>query len=282
MNYRHAYHAGSHADVLKHVVLARAIEHLKKKDKPFRAIDAHAGIGVYALDGIEAGKTGEWQTGIGKMAAPFAAEIEALLAPYRGVIAALNPAGGVTRYPGSPELLARLMRPRDHLIANELHPDDCAALGWYFRGDPRVTVTGLDAESCVKANLPPPERRGLILIDPSYEERDEAERALRMLAQGHRRFAGGVFMLWYPVKDDSLAQGIVESCAALGLPATLKIEIRIREAFKGGGLAGSGLVIVNPPWQLDGELRQLAPALASRLGLGEWGHATVDWLVPPK
>lgn len=282
MNYRHAYHAGSHADVLKHVVLARAIEHLKKKDKPFRAIDAHAGIGVYALDGIEAGKTGEWQTGIGKMGAPFAAGIEALLKPYRAVIAALNPAGGVTRYPGSPEVMARLMRPQDRLIANELHPEDNAALERHFIRDARVTVTGLDAESCVKAHLPPPERRGLILIDPSYEERDEAGRALRMLAQGHRRFAGGVFMLWYPVKDDSLARGIVESCAALGLPATLKIEMRIREAFKGGGLAGSGLAIVNPPWQLDGELRQLAPALASRLGLGEWGHATVDWLVPPK
>ncbi|HEY5598682.1 MAG TPA: 23S rRNA (adenine(2030)-N(6))-methyltransferase RlmJ, partial [Kiloniellales bacterium] len=254
----------------------------KKKDKPFRIVDAHAGIGVYALDGIEAGKTGEWESGIGKMAEAFAPEIEALLVPYRETIAALNPAGGVTRYPGSPELLARLMRPRDRLVANELHPDDNAALERHFLRDARVTVTMLDAEACLKANLPPPERRGLILIDPPYEERDEAERALRMLAQGHRRFAGGVFVLWYPVKDDSFAQGIVESCAALGLPATLKIEMRIREAFKGGGLAGSGLVIVNPPWQLDEELRQLAPALASRLGLGEWGHATVDWLVPPK
>ena len=282
MNYRHAYHAGSHADVLKHAVLARVLEHLKKKDKPFRAVDAHAGIGVYALDGIEAGKTGEWESGIGKMAEAFAPEIEALLAPYRGAIAALNPAGGVARYPGSPELIVRLMRQQDRLIANELHPDDCAALGWHFRGDRRVTVTGLDAESCVKANLPPPERRGLILIDPPYEELNEAERALRMLAQGHRRFAGGIFMLWYPVKDDNLAQGIVESCAKLGLPGTLKVEMRIREAFKGGGLAGSGLVIVNPSWQLDGELRLLVPALASRLGLGNWGHAAIDWLVPPK
>lgn len=282
MNYRHAYHAGSHADVLKHAVLARAIEHLKKKDKPFRIIDAHAGIGAYALNGVEAGKTREWEGGIGKMTETFAPEIETLLKPYREVLAALNPAGGVARYPGSPELSARLMREHDRLIANELHPDDNAALERHFIHDARVTVTRLDAEASVKANLPPPERRGLILIDPPYEEDNEAQRAPRMLAQGHRRFASGVFILWYPVKDDSLAQGIVNSCAALALPGSLKVEMRIREAFQGGGLAGSGLVIVNPPWQLDDELRILAPALASRLGLGDWGHAAIEWLVPRK
>ncbi len=282
MNYRHAYHAGGHADVLKHAVLARAIEHLKQKDKPFRVIDAHAGIGAYALDGIEAAKTREWQGGIGKMAEAFSPEIEALLKPYREAIAALNPAGGLARYPGSPEVVARLMRGEDRLIANELHPDDNAALERHFRRDANVTVTMLDAGTCVKANLPPPERRGLILIDPSYEERDEAERALRMLAQGHRRFASGVFMLWYPVKGDSLAARIAAACTELALPGTLKVEMRIREAFKDGGLAGSGLVIVNPPWRLDEELRLLVPALASRLGLGDWGHAAIDWLVPPE
>jgi 23S rRNA (adenine2030-N6)-methyltransferase len=282
MNYRHAYHAGSHADVLKHAVLARVIEHLKKKEKPFRVIDAHAGAGAYALDGIEAGKTLEWQGGIAKMADVFAPKIEALLKPYREVVAALNPVGELLRYPGSPEVIARLMRAKDRLIANELHPDDNIALERHFLRDANVTVTMLDAEACVKANLPPPERRGLVLIDPSYEECDEAERALRMLAQGTRRFATGVFMLWYPVKGDNLAARIFAACTELALPGMLKVEMRIREPFKDGGLAGSGLVIVNPPWQLDGELRLLVPALASRLGLGEWGQATVDWLLPPK
>lgn len=282
MNYRHAYHAGNHADVLKHVLLARVIEHLKKKDKPFRVIDTHAGAGAYGLDGIEAGKTLEWQGGIGKMGQAFAPQIEALLKPYREAVAALNPAGEVLRYPGSPEVAARLMRQQDRLIANELHPDDNIALARHFLRDSRVTVTMFDAEACVKSNLPPPERRGLVLIDPSYEERDEAERALRMLAQGTRRFATGIFMLWYPVKGDNLAGRIIAACAELALPGTLKVEMRIREVFKDGGLAGSGLVIVNPPWQLDAELRSLAPALASRLGLGEWGQANVDWLLPPK
>ena len=282
MNYRHAYHAGNHADVLKHIALARILEHLKKKDKPFRVIDAHAGIGVYALDGVEAGKTREWEGGIGKMRAAFPADIEALLAPYRAVIAGLNGDGGLTRYPGSPDIVARLMRPGDRLIANELHPEDCGLLERYFGRDPRVTVTCVDAEIAVKAQLPPPERRGLVLIDPPYEQKDEADRALAMLAQGLRRFATGVFVLWYPMKADDLGTRLSDAVTAMDAAGTLKIEMRIREAFEGGGLAGSGLIIVNPPWTLDDELRLLVPALAQRLGLGDWGHATVDWLVPPK
>lgn len=282
MNYRHAYHAGNHADVLKHAVLARVIEHMKKKAKPFRVIDAHAGIGVYDLMGIEAGKTGEWQGGIAKMATPFSADVEAILAPYRACLAALNPSAEVLRYPGSPDIAARLMRDIDRMVVNELHPEDFKLLEGHFQRDRRVTVTMLDAEASVKASLPPPERRGLILIDPPYETKDETERALRMLAQGLRRFSSGVFMLWYPLKADDIAARVAAETAAMGVPAVLRIELRIREAFKGGGLAGSGMIIVNPPWTLDNDLRLLMPALSQRLGLGTWGHGTVDWLVPPK
>jgi 23S rRNA (adenine2030-N6)-methyltransferase len=281
VNYRHAYHAGNHADVLKHAVLARVIEHMRKKEKPFRVIDAHAGIGLYDLSGIEAGKTGEWQGGIGKLAASFAGEVEALLAPYRAVIAALNPQGGLRLYPGSPELALRLMRENDRLIANELHPQDAVALERHFIRDPRVDVVSMDAATCLKAKLPPPERRGMILIDPPYEAKDEAEKAVRMLAQGLRRFAQGVFILWYPLKADQTAESVLSGVAALDVPATLKVELRVREAFSGGGLAGSGLVILNTPWKLDEELRLLVPALAQRLGLGEWGQGTVEWLLPP-
>ncbi len=282
MNYRHAYHAGNHADVLKHTVLARVLVHLKKKDKPFRVIDAHAGTGIYDLSGIEAGKTGEWHTGIGKMAEAFAADIEALLAPYREIVAALNPKGSLIRYPGSPWIAAKLMRNTDRLIANELHPDDKILLENYFRHDRRVRVTGVGAEVCLKANLPPVERRGLTLIDPPYEKADEAERALRMLEQGFKRFAIGCFMLWYPLKADGIAEKLCDGVKALGVPATLKCELRVKEVFKEGGLAGSGLVIVNPPWTLDKELAALLPALAQRLGLGNWGQGTVSWLLPPE
>ena len=278
MNYRHAYHAGNHADVLKHAVLARLMEHLKKKDKPFRVIDAHAGIGLYDLAGLEAGKTGEWEGGIGKLAEPFNAEIEALLAPYRAVIAALNPDGGLRYYPGSPELALRLMRPNDRLIANELHPQDAIALEQQYLHDPRCDVTAMDAETCLKAKLPPPERRGVILVDPPYELKTEAEKTVRMLEQGVRRFAQGVFVVWYPMKADQTAETVLTGAREIGLPGTLKVQMRVREAFKGGGLAGSGLVILNAPWKLDAELRQLVPALAQRLGIGSWGQAEVSWL----
>ena len=281
MNYRHAYHAGNHADVLKHAVLARVLVHLKKKDKPFRVIDAHGGIGIYDLDGIEAGKTLEWQGGIGKMAEPFAPGVEALLTPYRETVAKLNPDGGLARYPGSPWIAARFMREEDRMVANELHPEDKVLLEDCFRHDRRVKVTGVDADICIKANLPPPERRGLVLIDPPYEQTDEADRAMRMLAEGLRRFATGCFMLWYPVKADGLAERLCDAAQALAVPGTLKCELRVRESFREGGLAGSGLVIVNPPWRLDRELALLLPALARRLGLGNWGQGTVSWLPPP-
>lgn len=281
MNYRHAYHAGNHADVLKHAVLARLLEHMKKKDKPFRVIDAHAGIGLYDLAGIEAGKTGEWEGGIGKLAEPFDAEVEALLAPYRAVLAALNPQGGLRWYPGSPELALRLMRPQDRLIANELHPQDAIALEREYLRDQRCDVTSMDAETCLKAKLPPQERRGLILVDPPYEVKNEAEKTVRMLEQGVRRFAQGVFVVWYPLKADQTAETVLAGAKEIGLPATLKVELRVREAFTGGGLAGSGLIILNAPWKLDQELKQLVPALAARLGLGRWGQGAVSWLNTP-
>lgn len=281
MNYRHAYHAGNHADVLKHIVMARIIEHLKRKDKPFRILDAHAGVALYDLQGVEAGKTREWEGGIGRLAEPLAAEAEALLSPYRGVIAALNPQGSLRLYPGSPEIALRLMRPQDRLLVNELHPEDVMALERHVGRDDRVAVTAMDAETFVKAHLPPPERRGLILIDPPYEAKTEVGKALRMLAQGLRRFATGIFALWYPLKADDIAERVADGVRALAVPASLRIELRIREAFAGGGLAGSGLVIVNAPWKLDEDLAVLLPALAERLGLGTWGQGRMDWLVPP-
>ena len=151
----------------------------------------------------------------------------------------------------------------------------------HVTGDRRVKVTTLDALICIKANLPPPERRGVILIDPPYEAKDETERALRMLVHGLRRFAQGVFVLWYPLKAGPIAEVLAAETRMLGVAATLKVEMRVREGFAAGGLAGSGLLILNTPWMLDQDLALIVPALAARLGLGNWGHATVEWLVPP-
>jgi 23S rRNA (adenine2030-N6)-methyltransferase len=282
MNYRHAFHAGNHADVLKHIVMTRIIDYLKQKDTPFRVFDAHAGTGMYALDGVEAQKTGEWEGGIGKMPALFSAAVEALLEPYRQVIAKLNPDGGLTRCPGSPDIIARLLRRQDRFTLNELHPADYATMKERYYNDARASITGIDATVLMKANLPPPERRGLVLIDPSYEVKNERELVMEALQYGLRRFATGVFLIWYPVKGVDYAEQFCAALQGLGIPAMMKIELRVREAFDGGGLAGSGLIVVNPPYGLEAEMKILGPALAERLGIGTWGRTDVAWLVPPK
>jgi 23S rRNA (adenine2030-N6)-methyltransferase len=282
MNYRHAFHAGNHADVLKHIVMARIIEYLKQKDSPFRVFDAHAGTGMYALDGVEAQKTGEWEGGIGKMSASFSAEVEALLEPYRQVIAKLNPDGGLTRCPGSPDVITRLLRRQDRFTLNELHPADYATMKERYYNDARASITGIDATVLMKANLPPVERRGLVLIDPSYEVKNERELVMEALQYGLRRFATGVFLIWYPVKGADYAEQFCAALQGLGIPAMMKIELRVREAFDGGGLAGSGLIVVNPPYGLEAEMKVLGPALAERLGIGTWGRTDLEWLVPPK
>jgi 23S rRNA (adenine2030-N6)-methyltransferase len=194
----------------------------------------------------------------------------------------LNPEGGFMRCPGSPEVIARLLRGQDRFTLNELHPDDHALLRDRYYIDARAGITGIDATVLMKANLPPTERRGLVLIDPPYEVKNERELALDALRFGIRRFATGIFMIWYPVKGEDFAEQICAAFQNLGIPAMLKAELRVRESFTGGGLAGSGLIIVNPPWGLEGELRLIMPALAARLGIGTWGQATVEWLTAAK
>jgi 23S rRNA (adenine2030-N6)-methyltransferase len=285
MNYRHAYHAGNHADVLKHIVMVRAFTQLKKKDKPFLFLDAHAGIGLYALWGDEALKTLEWQDGVGRFYDPsgrpvlLSAECEALLAPWREAIAVVNATGQpLSHYPGSPGFALASLRQMDRVLLNELHPEDHGRLANFAARDKRVKLTEGDAAIAVKAHLPPPERRGFILIDPAYEQQDEARRAVQMLREGYRRFATGAFALWYPVTGDYLADDIAAQTKALGLAKTLKIELRVREAVPEGGLAGSGLVLVNPPWPLADELAVLGPALADRLRQNDGARWSLDRL----
>ena len=288
MNYRHAYHAGNHADVLKHAGLALALAHLKARDKPFRFIDAHAGSGVYRLASPEAAKTGEWRDGVGRLygrdgaPSPLPAAAEAALAPWRAAVAAVNPDGRLSWCPGSPELARLALRPGDRLTLNELHPDDVETLRAQMRGDRRVTVTALDAESAVKAALPPPERRGVILIDPPYERPDEPERAVAALREGLKRFATGVFILWFPITGDDVAARVVSGVAALGLPETLSVTLGVRAPVMGGGLAGSGLVIVNPPYRIDAALRALLPALAERLAQSSASSWSCERLAPQR
>ena len=282
MNYRHAYHAGNHADVLKHAVLARLVEYLAAKDKPFAVLDAHAGIGAYDLLGPEASKTDEWSGGIELMQQRFGPDVEAVLAPYRKAVSALNADGGNRYYPGSPDIILQGMREGDRLIANELHPKDAETLAINYGGERRLQVSVADALQAVKAHLPFQERRGLVLVDPPYEAPDESERVVRMLAQGHKRFATGVIMIWYPVTTEKFVTDLLDAVAGLGIGNILQAELRVKNTHEASGLSGSGLLILNPPFRLESELQILLPALAQRLGIQGLGRADVSWLTPPK
>jgi len=284
MNYRHAYHAGNHADILKHIVLTRIVEHLKKKDKPFRALDLHAGIGTYQLESDEALKTLEWQDGLGRLyrldgtPVMMSAQAEALISPWRGTVASVNPPGPLATYPGSPALLRYLARPGDRMIFNELHPQDTEALAAFFARDRKVIITALDAAVAIKAQLPPPERRGLVLIDPPYEVTNEAERVITMLNDGLKRFGTGIFCIWYPITGDRLSDRLERAFRAMKHPQSLLVELSVRAATPEGGLSGSGLFIVNPPWQLDVELAVLLPELSNLLKQTEKPATRLDFI----
>jgi 23S rRNA (adenine2030-N6)-methyltransferase len=277
VNYRHAYHAGNFADVLKHVVLARILGYLGTKETPFRYVDAHGGIGLYDLASDEAERGGEWGDGVGRLFAdgrldrpvPVDGDAEALIAPWRAAVAAVNPDGALRHYPGSPEIARHCLRADDRMILNELHPQDRALLARRFARDARAKVLSLDAYQALRMLLPPPERRGLVLIDPPFEAANEAERMVSGLAAAYRRFATGCYLLWYPVKNQPQADRLAAALGGLGLPKMLRAEVTVRPVDGQTRLRGSGLVIVNPPYTLEEELRVLLPTLAERLGQGE-------------
>lgn len=272
MNYRHAFHAGNFADVLKHAVLALCLEHLKQKPAPFRVIDTHAGAGRYDLASVEAGRTGEWAGGIGRLAGvdagPLPPAIAESLAPYLSCVRTMNGGGGLGAYPGSPLIARALLRSEDYLIANELHPGQHAALAAEFAGDAQVRVMALDGWAAVKALLPPPERRGLLLIDPPFEATNDFEKLAAALKDARRRFATGMMVAWYPVKDATTVAAFFEQVAALSFEKLLRAELMIAAPNPAGRLTGCGVLIVNPPWTLRENLEALGPFLAARLAQG--------------
>lgn len=279
MNYRHIYHAGNFADVLKHAVLALVIEHLKLKDAPFRVVDTHAGTGLYDLASEEAQKTGEWRDGIGRILADAPpAEITAILAPYLDVIRNENGGSEVVRYPGSPLVARRLMRRGDRLVVNEAHPEDAARLKALFAKDPATKVLTIDGWSALKAVLPPKERRGVTLIDPPFEEPGEFQRLLEGIEAAHRRFATGTVILWYPIKDVRVVRTFYRDAAALGIPKLLSAELFVRAPLSEGELAGTGLLILNPPFTLEAKLATLLPYLTSKLARAKGAESRIEWL----
>ncbi len=280
MNYRHAFHAGNFADVLKHAVLCRILVYLRQKPAPFRVIDTHAGAGGYDLTGPEATRSGEWRAGIARVReAARASDLHALLAPYLDAVAALNPGPGLGIYPGSPLLARAFLRPQDRLIACELEPVAAGALATALRRDSRSKALQIDGWTALAAYVPPKERRGLVLIDPPFEQPGEFARLAGALATAHRKWPTGIYLLWYPIKDREETRAFEHRLARSGIGKMLRAELTLAPPHPDAPLSATGLIVVNPPWTLPEELARilagLQPVLVQREGEG--GHR-LGWL----
>ena len=280
MNYRHIYHAGNFADVFKHLIIARIIEYLKKKDHAFRVIDTHAGIGIYDLSSDEAQKTGEWIDGIGRiLSKPIDRQIEPLVNPWLDVVFALNGSKEkLTRYPGSPVLIRKLLRKQDRLTAIELHEADYKKLAVNFTGDYQARIIHLDGYLALGAHVPPKEKRGLILVDPPFEKTDEFERLVEGLIKAYKRFPGGIYALWYPVKHYNELNWFMNELKGTGIAKILRLELRIKQRSQTPGLDGCGMIIVNPPYVLPKEMKQLKAFLLDRLAQDDHAQIIEEWI----
>jgi 23S rRNA (adenine2030-N6)-methyltransferase len=284
MNYRHAFHAGNFADVHKHAVLARLLMHLRAKPAPFRAIDTHAGAGIYSLAGPEAERTGEWKDGIARLLDtaldPHAAE---LFGPYIDAVKASNPPQQLVVYPGSPALVRSMLRRDDRLIACELEPGAAGALAEAVGRDARVKTIAIDGWTALSAYIPPKERRGLVMVDPPFEHPEEFSRLGDAVVRACRKWPTGIFMLWYPIKDrvgpDTLARALRTS----GIPKILRAELEVAPpGHDPARLRGSGLILINPPYRLQDELSIMQPTLAAALGRAVAGHTRTEWIACEK
>ena len=266
LSYRHAFHAGNHADVLKHAVLVHLLDYLRQKDKALWYIDSHAGAATYSLDEAWARKNAEFETGIGKLWARK--DVPASLAAYMGEVRALNPEGVLRSYPGSAQIAMQMLRAQDRLRLFELHSTEGRLLREHFANDaPRVLVQAGDGFDGLKSVLPPPSRRGLALIDPSYEDKRDYARARAALEDGLQRFATGVYLLWYPIVQRRESQQLPESLKRMRPTNWLHVALTVKApAAEGFGLHGSGLFVVNPPWTLPAMLAEAMPYLVSVLG----------------
>ena len=282
MNYRHAFHAGGFADVIKHIVLVRMLTYLQEKPAAFRVIDTHAGAGVYDLTSEESRRGGEYLTGIARiMQARFSEKTEPLLRPYLEIVRAFNPQRDLVAYPGSPLIARALLRPQDRLTACEVEPGARKRLIEALRRDTQARVVDLDGWTALPAFVPPNERRGLVLIDPSFEQKDEFERLAEGFTEAFAKWPTGSYLLWYPVKSrratDGLARHVAEVAGAGKPPGKcLRLEFSVAPQAASPGLISAGLLIVNPPWTLMGELKAILPELEKPLGQGGAGRFRLE------
>lgn len=271
MNYRHAYHAGNFADVMKHTALVAVLLHLRKKEAPFAVIDTHAGRGLYDLSGIEAQKTGEAAEGIARLSqAPAGNEP---LQTYLDIARGFGPA----IYPGSPLIAARLLRPQDRLVAIEKHPEECEALIAALKPFRNARASCADGYRRLPALLPPQERRAAILIDPPFEAPDEFAQMAQTLGDALKRFATGIYLAWFPIKTKSDADALSGEVLARGAAKLLCIQLDIGASAE-DRLSRTGLLIVNPPYGFDMQMREALATLAASLGRGRPAQWSVEWL----
>jgi 23S rRNA (adenine2030-N6)-methyltransferase len=286
MNYRHAFHAGGFADVIKHIVLARILVYLQDKQASFRVIDTHAGAGVYDLTSDEARRGGEWLTGIARVIqARFSETTLPLLKPYLDIVRAFNPQAELKTYPGSPLIARALLRPQDRLTACEVEPNARKRLIDALRRDTQARVVDLDGWLALPAFVPPKERRGLVLIDPPFEAKDEFERLAAGFAEAFAKWPTGSYLLWYPVKSrratDTLARDVADAVGTAAPPGKcLRLEFSVAPQAAGTALASAGLLVVNPPWTLMGELKAILPELEKPLGQGGAGRFRLEMPKP--
>lgn len=279
MNYRHVFHAGNFADVMKHALLARILVHLGAKPAPYRVIDTHAGTGLYNLASEAARRSPEWRDGIGRIAgAKLPPDVDALLRPYLDIVEPLL-AGDEPHYPGSPLIAQKLARTQDRLCFIEKHPVDTVSLKAKTAGDRRVRALTLDGWTGLNAQVPPPEKRGLVLIDPPFEEPGEFDRLYEATLNAYRKWSAGIFALWYPVKNRRTVDNFMGSVETSGIRKVLRLELAVDRVSESAGLAATGLIVINPPWTLKAEAETLLPFLARRLSRGPGHGWTAEWIV---
>jgi 23S rRNA (adenine2030-N6)-methyltransferase len=281
MNYRHAFHAGNHADVLKHVVLMMLVEHLRKKAAPFFYLDTHAGGGVYDLSLGESQRSGEYKHGIGRLLEFPEAALPPEVAAYVRLVKACAGTGrsAITAYPGSPTIVATLRRTTDRMVLAETHAREAQSLRAALGRQKLVSILDTDGYDAVKAQLPPRENRGLVLIDPPFESDAEFDRILRALETGYQRWPSGTFCLWYPLTERAAPLRFRRNFEAAGIRKVLDATLSVMPDDTPVGMRGSGLVIVNPPWLLDERLLELLPDLHRLLVPDGAGGTSVEWWV---
>ncbi|MBW5408198.1 23S rRNA (adenine(2030)-N(6))-methyltransferase RlmJ [Morganella morganii] len=278
LSYRHSFHAGNHADVLKHTVQSLIIESLKEKDKPFLYLDTHAGAGRYQLSGEHAERTGEYLEGIARIWAQESVPEE--LKTYLDAVSVLNPRGDLRFYPGSPLIAAHLLRDHDKLNISELHPSDFPLLRNEFSRDNRARVVREDGYQQLKSQLPPLSRRGFVLIDPPYELKSDYQAVVKGIQEGHRRFATGTYAVWYPVVLRQQIKRMVKDFQATGIRKILQIELAVRPDSDQRGMTASGMIVINPPWKLESQMKSVLPWLHKVLVPEGTGHTLVEWITP--